>query len=65
VGDPASAPDDRQADPDSDLPDYEEPRDLRGCLLFFLRFTGCTTLIWFIMTLAIIAVALLSLLFWR
>ena len=45
--------------------DHEEPADLKGCLLFFARFTGCSTLLWIIMTFAIIAVALLSLFFWR
>ena len=51
--------------PEPPHPDFEDPRDLRGCLVFFARFTGCTTILWIIMTLAIILVAILSLLFFR
>jgi hypothetical protein len=65
VADPDSSPGDPETDSDANLGDYEDPRDLGGCLLFFFRFTGCFTSLWIIMILAIIAVAFLSLLFWR
>jgi hypothetical protein len=53
--DPASGPD----------PEFEDPQDFRGCLIFLARFTGCSTILWIIMAAAIILVALLSLLFFR
>ena len=65
MADADSRPGDRDPDDDSYLGDHEDPRDLAGCLVFLARFTGCSTLLWIIMTFAIIAVALLSLLFWR
>jgi hypothetical protein len=65
VANPDAPPGDPDVDLDSDRADLEDPRDLGGCLLFLARFTGCSTILWIIMTFAIIAVALLSLLFWR
>ncbi len=46
-------------------PEFEDPRDVRGCLVFLARFTTCSTILWIIMTGAIILVALLSLFFFR
>jgi hypothetical protein len=46
-------------------PEFEDPRDLRGCLVFLARFTTCTTILWIIMAAAIVLVALLSLFFFR
>ena len=65
MADPDLPPGDPSVDPDSNLEDHEDPRDLGGCLLFLVRFTGCSTMLWIIMTIAVIAVALLSLFFWR
>jgi hypothetical protein len=41
------------------------PRDLRGCFYSFLRFGGCFLYLYITMFLAILAAALISLLFFR
>ncbi len=54
-------------EPEAPGPDaeFEDPRDLRGCLVFLARFTTCSTILWIIMAVAIILVALASLIFFR
>ena len=43
----------------------EHPQDLKGCFLFFFRFTGCFLYLYITMFLAIIIAAILSLVFYR
>ncbi len=45
--------------------DDQHPRDLMGCFSFAFRFSGCFLYLYITMFLAIIAAALLSLLFFR
>lgn len=53
-------------DPD-DGPDgrIDNPQDLKGCFSYAFRFTGCFLSIYIIMFVAIVAVALISLFFFR
>ena len=43
----------------------DAPQDLKGCIAYTFRFTGCFTILYIIMFAAIIAAAILSLLFFR
>jgi len=43
----------------------EHPQDLRGCLAFFVRATGCILWLYITMFTAILLAAIISLLFYR
>ena len=45
--------------------DDQHPHDLKGCFTYFLRFSGCFLYLYITMFLAIIAAAILSLVFFR
>ena len=43
----------------------DSPQDVKGCLAYIFRFTGCMSILYIIMFAAIIAAAFISLLFFR
>ena len=45
--------------------DDQHPQDLRGCFFFFFRATGCFLWLYITMFFAVIAAAILSLLFYH
>jgi hypothetical protein len=45
--------------------DDQHPQDLKGCLFFAFRFSGCLLYLYITMFIAIIAAAVLSLIFFR
>ena len=54
-----------EQDPLDDDADDQHPQDLKGCLFFMFRLSGCFLYLYITMFLAIIAAAVLSLLFFR
>ena len=52
-------------DPIDDPEHNEHPQDLKGCLTFFFRATGCMLWLQITMFIAIVIAAILSLLFYR
>jgi len=45
--------------------EHEHPQDLKGCLFFFFRATGCILWLYITMFLAIAIAAIISLFFYR